>query len=129
MPDRHFDPATARYVDLATYRKVGTGVHTPVWIAPYSDKHYVFSESKAGKVKRLKNNSAIEIALCDVRGKLLSDTWLSGEARIVTDPELIAHVYTSFRRKYGLIMTATNFLAKLSGRYAKRAMIEITLTS
>lgn len=124
-----FDPAKARYADLVTYRKTGIEVHTPVWIAPLDGKHYVFSEAKAGKVKRLKNNPAVKITLCDVRGKLLSDEWLKGEARVVKDPELIMRVYQSFTAKYGWIMGVTNLLAKLSGRFDRRAIIEITLTT
>lgn len=128
MP-KSLDPAKARYVDLVTYRKTGVEVHTPVWIAPLDGRHYVFSEAKAGKVKRLKNNPAVKITLCDVRGKLLSEEWLTGEAQVVTDPDLVTRVYQSFTAKYGWIMRATNLLAKLSGRFERRAMIEINLTA
>lgn len=127
MPSKPFDVSRATYVNLVTYRKTGTEVRTPVWIAPLNGKHYVFSESKAGKVKRVKNNASIKIALCDVRGKLLSDDWLAGEATLIDEPKLITAVYQSFTRKYGLIMRATNFLARLTGRYHKRAILEITL--
>ena len=122
-----FDPAKAKYVSLVTFRKSGVEVRTPVWIAPFNGKHYVFSEAKAGKVKRLRNNPAIKMALCDVRGKILEDTWLKGEAVIVDDADLVKGAYQSFDNKYGLIMRLTNFLSKLSGRYDQRAILEITL--
>tara|TARA_R110002072_G_scaffold13418_12_gene56248 strand:- start:6618 stop:7007 length:390 start_codon:yes stop_codon:yes gene_type:complete len=128
MPISTSDVAAAKYVSLVTFRKTGEEVRTPVWIAPDSGKHYVFSESKAGKVKRLKNNPAIKLALCDVRGNLLSSDWLEGQASVIADPVVIAAAYKSFTHKYGLIMRATNFMARLSGRYDKRAMLEITLT-
>ena len=76
-----FDPATAKYVSLVTFRKTGVEVRTPVWIAPLNGKHYVFSEANAGKVKRLRNNPAIKMALCNVRGKILLDEWLDGKQR------------------------------------------------
>ena len=123
-----FDPANAKYVSLITFRKTGKEVRTPVWIAPLEGKHYVFSEATAGKMKRLKNNPAIKMALCDVRGKILEDTWLSGEARVVDEPDHLNAIYGSFNRKYGLVMRVTDFFSKLSGRYNNRAMIEITLT-
>jgi PPOX class probable F420-dependent enzyme len=129
MSTRKFDPAAANYVDLVTFRKTGVEVHTPVWIAPYDGKHYVFSEAKAGKVKRLKNNPAVKIALCDVRGKLLNEQWLLGEARVVTQPELVKQAYRSFTNKYGWIMRLTNLLSKMTGRYHRRTMIEIELTN
>jgi len=129
MPSQSFDPATATYVSLITYRKTGAEVKTPVWIAPLDGKHYVFSEAKAGKVKRLRNNSAVKIALCDMKGKLLGNEWLEGKATTTDDPKLLLDVYASFTKKYGWIMRITNVLARLAGRYDKRAMIEIMLSS
>lgn len=123
-----FDPASAPYVNLVTYRKTGVEVRTPVWVAPLDGKHYVFSEAKAGKVKRLKNNSAIKIALCDMRGKILDEDWLEGSAIVIGDQDLIDRAYQSFTQKYGWQMRITNFLSRLSGRYHQRAMIEITLS-
>lgn len=127
MSDNPFDVARATYVNLVTFRKNGAEVRTPVWIAPLGGKHYVFSESKAGKVKRINNNPSVKIALCDMKGKLLGDDWIDGQAAIIDDAKLINSVYGSFTQKYGLIMRATNFLARLSGRYDKRTMLEITL--
>jgi len=127
IPTQSFDPAKATYVSLVTYRKNGVEVKTPVWIAPLDGKHYVFSEAKAGKVKRLRNNSAVKIALCDVKGKLLGSEWLEGNAKTVDDPILLLGVYKSFTKKYGWIMRITNVLARLAGRYDKRAIIEIVL--
>ena len=46
-----FDPATERYVSLATFRR--NGKPTPVWLARHNDCFYLFSESKAGKVNAL----------------------------------------------------------------------------
>jgi len=127
MPDKPFNVAQATYVNLVTFRKTGAEVRTPVWIAPLDGKHYVFSESKAGKVKRINNNPSVKIALCDMKGKLLGDDWIDGRAAIIDDAKLINAVNGSFTRKYGLIMRATNFLARLTGRYDKRAILEITL--
>ncbi|MFT5012759.1 MAG: PPOX class probable F420-dependent enzyme [Patiriisocius sp.] len=127
MSDNSFDVAAATYVNLVTFRKTGAEVRTPVWIAPLDGKHYVFSESKAGKVKRINNNPSVKIALCDMRGKLLGTDWIDGQAAVITDTKLIKAVNGSFTQKYGLIMRATNLLAQLSGRYHKRAMLEITL--
>lgn len=123
-----FDPGQATYVSLVTYRKTGVEVKTPVWIAPHDGKLYVFSEAKAGKVKRLRNNPNIKLALCDVRGKLLDDTWLSGTARILDTAAPLESIYRSFVKKYGWQMRVANFFSTLSGRIHNRAMIEITLS-
>lgn len=118
---------SAKYVSLVTYRKTGAEVRTPVWIAPYDGKHYVFSEAKAGKMKRLNNNGSVKLALCDMRGAILDDTWVEGQATVVDDATLLKNVYGSFTQKYGWVMRVTDFFSKLSGKYNQRAMIEITL--
>ena len=41
----------AQYVSLATFRRDGRQVRTPVWVAPHEGRLYVFSECDAGKVK------------------------------------------------------------------------------
>jgi len=123
-----FDPVVAPYVSLETYRKTGVGVRTPVWVAAEEGRHYVFAEMAAGKVKRLRNNPQVKIAACNFRGDV-SSQWLAGEAVIVTDPALIRRVYARFTSKYGWQFRVTNLLSRLSGRYHKRAILELTLDS
>ena len=113
-----------KYLSLATYRKSGVLVLTPVWFAASGGKLYVFSEAKAGKVKRLRNSPRARIAPCDVRGNLRGE-WRDTEARIVTDTVLIETALRAFRVKYGILMAATNLLARLAGRLPTRAYIEV----
>jgi PPOX class probable F420-dependent enzyme len=124
---RSFDPANERYVNLATYRRSGAEVKTPVWIAAVADRYYVFSAGDAGKVKRLRATPRIRLAACDLRGNLKSN-WAEGEARIVTERAVIAAALQALRSKYGMQMLFTDFFAKLSGRFRKRAYIEIMLS-
>lgn len=121
-----FDPAKEPYVSLATFRKNGTEVRTPVWIAAHGDTLYVFSERKAGKVKRIRARKRVRLAACDVRGNLKSD-WREGTARIVHSDEEVEAMYPAFVRKYGWQMRIGNLLAKISGRYHRRAIIAIRL--
>ena len=122
--DKPFDPTSEKYVSLATYRKDGRVVKTPVWVAGANNTYYVFSEEKAGKVKRIRNNGRMSMAACDVRGKVLGD-WLEGTARIVTDDAEIEDMYLLFDQKYRWQMRTLNFFARLSGRYHKRAIIAL----
>jgi len=124
---RPFDPASEQYVSLATYRRNGVEVKTPVWIATAGSRSYAFSAGDAGKVKRIRATSKIRMAACDIRGNVKSE-WIQGEARVVSDPETIALALRALRSKYGLQMRFTDFFAKLSGRFSKRAYIEITLS-
>src|SRR6478752_3055745 len=59
-----------KYIDLATLRKNGSAVHTPVWFGEKDDKLYVMTRSDSGKYKRIRNNARIRIAPCTIRGKI-----------------------------------------------------------
>jgi hypothetical protein len=126
MNTLNFDPATEKYVSLATYRRNGVEVKTPVWIAEVARRNYVFSAGNAGKVKRIRATPRVRIAACDVRGNVNS-AWMEGSARIVSDAALIAQVRKALRRKYGLVMALTDLLASMTGRLHRRAYIEIEL--
>lgn len=99
---------------------------TPVWVAVHEGAGYVFSEPNVGKVKRIRSNPKVQIAECDMRGGLLGD-WANGTARLVDDEHEIAAMYPAFNKKYGFIMSVTNFMAKLAGRYQRRQIIAVTL--
>jgi uncharacterized protein len=121
-----FDPATAKYVSLATYRRNGTEVRTPVWIAEVAQRYYVFSAGDAGKVKRIRATQNVRIAACDVRGNVRS-AWVEARAQIILDSALIAQARKALRSKYGLLMRLTDFMATMTGRIHRRAYIEIEI--
>jgi PPOX class probable F420-dependent enzyme len=56
-----FDPAAEKYVSLATYRRNGVEVKTPVWIARVGERYYVFSAGDAGKVKRIRATPRVRL--------------------------------------------------------------------
>lgn len=118
--------ADAEYFSLATFRKNGNAVPTPVWFAAAGDTFYVFSAPNAGKVKRIRLTSHARVAVCDIRGKLLGD-WMEARARLVSDAEEIRTAYASLRGKYRVKMLIGDFFAKLSGRFDRRQFIAVTL--
>jgi PPOX class probable F420-dependent enzyme len=118
--------STARYLSLATFRRSGDAVATPVWFAEDGDKLYVFTAGESGKVKRLRNGSRARVAACTVRGKLVGE-WREARGRIVSDAATVTRAYGALRRKYGIQMWLTDLLSRLSGRYAERAVIEVEL--
>lgn len=122
-----FDPNTEKYISLATFRRNGKEVRTPVWVAEYDGTLYVFSESTAGKVKRIRANGRALFAACNVNGQTIKSDWVESTARIVGDQSEIDSMYREFGRKYGLLMTLTNFFSRLSGRFKQRAIIAIDI--
>lgn len=114
----------ARYLNLGTFRKSGKRVDTPMWAAEKDGIFYAFSEGKAGKVKRLRNSSQASLAACDMRGKLLGE-WHDADAFIVDDDQEIETAYEALINKYGWSVRLSNFFAKLTGRYQKRAVLKM----
>jgi PPOX class probable F420-dependent enzyme len=58
------------YISLATFRKNGVGVYTPVWFAEDNGKLYVMTSAATGKYKRIRNNGQVKIAPCTIRGTI-----------------------------------------------------------
>lgn len=112
----------ARYVSLATYRKSGKEVATPVWCAHEDGAFYMFSAGDAGKVKRLRNSSCSRLAVCDARGNLLSE-WHDAKAEIIDDPAEVQRALELLRSKYGWQMWLADVGARLTGRFHRRAYI------
>jgi PPOX class probable F420-dependent enzyme len=92
MADARFVSLQGRkYLNIETFRKNGQGVRTPVWFAGEPadgapEKVYVYSTSDSGKAKRIRNNSRVRVAPCDVRGKLFGD-WVEARSEIVSGTE------------------------------------------
>jgi PPOX class probable F420-dependent enzyme len=125
------DSAIARldresYINLVTFRRDGRAVETPVWFAARNGMLYAFSEAKAGKMKRLRNDGRLRLAPCNVLGGLRGD-WIEGRGRRVDEPECVASAYDALLAKYGWLMRFTNFVSGLAGRIEGRAVIEIEL--
>lgn len=70
----------AKYVLLETYKKNNQPVQTPVWVVQIDDLLCVVTRDQTGKIKRLRNNSHVKLAVCTFNGKIIGD-WISGMAR------------------------------------------------
>lgn len=62
-----------KYLSITSYRRDGSGVSTPVWFATEGDRLLVMTDSRSGKVKRIRRNPYVTIAPCSGRGKLKAD--------------------------------------------------------
>jgi uncharacterized protein len=89
-----------RYVSLATFRKSGVAVYTPIWFAEDNNKLYFMTNSKLGKVKRIRNNPQVKIAPCTMRGKITGPEF-AATARLL-GPEQSDRVRQLIRAKYWL---------------------------
>ncbi|MFF1506495.1 PPOX class F420-dependent oxidoreductase [Streptomyces sp. NPDC058326] len=108
-----------RYASLTTYRKNGTGVATPVWYAVDGAELYVWTRTDSWKVKRLRNDPRVEVAVCDLRGNVAEGARrVAGEGRLVEGEEL-RRIRRLLARKYTWQFWLTDVPATLA-RLGKR---------
>jgi PPOX class probable F420-dependent enzyme len=89
-----------KYISLATFRKNGVAVHTPVWFGEEDGKLYVMTRNDSGKYKRIRNNPQAKIAPCTMRGKITGPEFL-GTARVLP-PQDWPQARATIHRKYWL---------------------------
>ena len=89
-----------KYISLATFRKTGAAVQTPVWFGEENNKLYVMTRDDSGKYKRIRNNSEVRIAPCTMRGKITGPEFV-GSARVLPS-EAWPSARAAIRRKYWL---------------------------
>lgn len=116
-----------RYLSLATFRRNGAEVQTPVWFAAVGDRLYVVTGGDSGKVKRLRHSSRARVAPCDARGRV-SGAWREATARVI-DAEAAPPARAALRTKYGWQVRLLDIVSRLTGRIRRRAWIEIALGS
>ena len=90
-----------KYISLASFRKNGAAVRTPVWFAEENGKLYVMTRSDSGKYKRIRNHPEVRIAPSTMRGKVTGPEF-SATARILP-PEDWPHARQALARKYWLM--------------------------
>lgn len=115
---------SAKYISFATRKRDGSMVATPVWAGNENASLFVFSEADAGKVKRLRNFSQATVAPCTATGRVTGNSY-DCEAHLLSSDDDIERAYKALNNKYGWLMRMTDFFSKLTGRYDKRALIQI----
>ena len=121
MPDPKLAPFDGEnYISLETFKKNGQGVKTPVWFVLHDNAFYVYTEADSWKVKRVRNNPRVRVAVCTIRGTI-KGAWLDGTASLVEGPERQA-ADKLLDRKY-FLKKIFNFLTKINRH--TRAMIKI----
>lgn len=103
-----------KYILLETYRKSSIPVRTPVWFVIFDGTIHVVTREDTGKIKRLRNNKSVKIALCTFNGKSVGE-WISGIARFVTDEES-KRIIELRKQKYGFMEIIARFVSRKKGK-------------
>src|SRR5258708_7157885 len=90
----------ARYLSLASFRKDGTEVRTPVWFGESEHGVVVMTNPTLGKVKRMRRNPLVRVAPCTIRG-VVTGEWRDGRVRFLEGGEAEA-ADQAIRRRYWL---------------------------
>jgi PPOX class probable F420-dependent enzyme len=121
--------AGKKYLSLVTYRRNGAAVRTPVWFAEApaarngkAPKLYFYTIGNTGKVKRIRNNSRVKIAPCDMRGGIRGN-WVDARAEIVAGEEAVFGIRL-LNRKYVPWKQLLDFFAM----FRRRERVVLVLT-
>ena len=126
------DLDAARYVSLTTFKKDGSPKATPVWITGSGGSYLFTTGDKAWKTRRLLKNSAVEVQICDMRGRVKPNTPIyRGTGEVQTGAESVAAAERALAAKYRWQFKATQVVDALKlklGRGAKQEVVAIHLT-
>jgi PPOX class probable F420-dependent enzyme len=92
------DLAEERYVSLTTFKRDGTPVSTPVWVAGYDGSLLVWTGAETWKAKRIRHNAHVRVAASNASGKAHGPA-IDATAAILAETERVQELLT---RKYGL---------------------------
>ena len=107
-----------KYISLATFRKNGQAINTPVWFAEQDGKLYVQTRNDSGKYKRIRNNPQVKVAACTMGGKITGPEF-AGIARLLPATQW-TEAKKTLHRKY--------WLARLPFWSKKNEFLEIEVT-
>jgi PPOX class probable F420-dependent enzyme len=117
-----------RFVALTTFRKSGTPVATTVWVATDGDSLLVLTPDGSGKVKRVRNNAAVQLRPSSRRGKVDDGAvTVHGNAQIINAAADVERGKAIFRDKYGIEFKITMVIERIFARRQKpRVIVRIT---
>lgn len=108
----------AKYISLTTFRKDGTPVATPVWLVRDGGQILAITDPSSGKAKRLRNNPAAQVTVCDMRGRVKPGA-VSAAAHVeFQDDASTANTMRLISQRYGFM---GRILTKINERKARRS--------
>lgn len=107
-----------KYLSLTSFRRDGSGVATPVWFVADNGHLVVETDAESYKVKRIRRDPHVRIAVCDARGRPRGEA-VDAEARILPESER-ERVERLLARKYRIdrftVLPLYRLVMRLRGR-------------
>jgi uncharacterized protein len=76
-----------RYLSITSYKRDGRGVATPVWFVQRDGTLLVETDAASGKVKRIRRNPQVRVAVCTASGRLRGEQ-VQAVAELLPDSEV-----------------------------------------
>jgi PPOX class probable F420-dependent enzyme len=125
------DLDTAKYVSFTTFKKDGTAVPTPVWVVPFEGGYAFTTDTDAGKVKRIRNNPTVTVAVSDMRGRVVAGAVVHHGRAEAVDEATALRVTEAIRKKYRiayvLVISPGNLWNKVRGKSKPAGGVRFTL--
>ncbi len=110
----------ARYISLTTFKMDGSPVSTPVWITGAAGTYAFTTGDKAWKTRRLLRDPAVQVQVCDLRGRVKpTATRYVGSGEVVGSPAAVAAAEQALAAKYGWQFRAIKIFEGLKGRFGR----------
>jgi PPOX class probable F420-dependent enzyme len=109
--------ANEQFVSITTFKRNGTPVSTPVWVAGENGNLLVISEADSWKVKRIRRDGHVRIARCSARGNP-RDKAIDADATIDSDTAVVKKLLA---RKYGWMYRSYTRFSALTRRLHRQA--------
>jgi uncharacterized protein len=109
--------ANEQFVSITTFKRDGTAVSTPVWVAGENGNLLVISEADSWKVKRIRRDGHVRITACSARGAPHGET-IDADATIDSDTTAVE---TLLAQKYGWIYRAYTRFSALTRKLRRQA--------
>ncbi len=113
---------------LTTRRADGVPIALPVWFVVLDERIYIGTPAHTKKVKRLRHDPVVSFLVeSGQRWAELRGVHLTGQARVVDDPELRDRVQAALREKYEAYTTKRAAMPEATRRHyeVETAVIEI----
>jgi PPOX class probable F420-dependent enzyme len=112
------DLGAERYVSITSFRRDGTSVATPVWVVAAAGRLYVWTGSRTGKARRIRNNPDVTLAPCTARGTVTGPV-VTARAVIVPAEER-PEVWSLLLAKYRLQLRAIVLVERMQKPLRRR---------
>ncbi len=123
----------ARYISLTTYKRDGTPVSTPVWIAPAPSGYVFTTGAMTWKARRLRRDPRVRVQRSDARGRVKPDAAVyTGTGVVKEDSASVTAAEAAIHRKYGWQFQATRVVERIRralhlGTPQSGAAVELTV--